>query len=128
IRERTTCFPAILSRPFALRLGLGRTRGEGAMNRGSESPSRWYAAVTRYQWLVLVIASLGWIFDVFERQIFVSSQKEATPALLPAGTPEAEANFYANIAYAAFLVGGALGGIVFWVIELVVAGRWPTRS
>ena len=30
----------------------------------------WYAEVTRYQWLVLVIASAGWVFDAFEGQLF----------------------------------------------------------
>lgn len=26
----------------------------------------WYQGVTRYQRLVLIIASLGWVFDAFE--------------------------------------------------------------
>ena len=30
----------------------------------------WYAGVTSYQWLVLVIASAGWVFDTYEAQIF----------------------------------------------------------
>ncbi|HEX4148751.1 MAG TPA: hypothetical protein VHY20_07180, partial [Pirellulales bacterium] len=37
----------------------------------------WYAEVTRYQWLVLLIASLGWIFDTFEGQIFPASEQVA---------------------------------------------------
>src|SRR5438445_5782113 len=45
---------------------------------------RWYEGVTRYQWLVLVIASLGWVFDIFEGQIFVASMNEAMPALAAA--------------------------------------------
>ncbi len=76
----------------------------------------WYRDVTRYQWLVLVVASLGWVFDVFEGQVFVASMNEAMPALLPAG-PRAEVQartaFYNNITFAAFLVGGALGGVLF---------------
>ena len=31
----------------------------------------WYSIVTRYQWLVLAIASAGWVFDQYESQIFV---------------------------------------------------------
>jgi MFS family permease len=53
---------------------------------GPEHPAPWYASVTRYQWLVLVIASLGWVFDVFEGQIFVANMNEAMPALLPLET------------------------------------------
>ena len=40
--------------------------------------SPWYAGVTRYQWLVLAIASAGWVFDVFEGQLFVIYK---TPAM-----------------------------------------------
>ena len=32
-----------------------------------------------------MIASLGWVFDVFEGQIFVASMNEAMPALMPHG-------------------------------------------
>lgn len=74
---------------------------------------RWYSGVTRYQWLVLVIASLGWVFDIFEGQIFVASMNEAMPDLLPAGTSRGDVPFYNNVTFASFLVGGALGGIVF---------------
>ena len=34
---------------------------------------KWYEGITQYQWLVLLIASLGWVFDVFEGQVFVAS-------------------------------------------------------
>ena len=30
------------------------------------SSNSWYHGVTRYQWLVLAIASLGWVFDAFD--------------------------------------------------------------
>jgi len=71
----------------------------------------WYSGITGYQWLVLTIASLGWIFDVFEGQVFVASMNEAMPSLLPTGTPEATSKLYNNIALGAFLAGGALGDV-----------------
>ena len=43
------------------------------MSQENGTTGRWYAGITRYQWLVLLIASLGWVFDVFEGQIFVAS-------------------------------------------------------
>ena len=43
----------------------------------------WYSGISRYQWLVLAVASLGWAFDIFEGQIFVASMNEAMPELLP---------------------------------------------
>lgn len=80
----------------------------------AETPGqRWYQGITRYQWTVLTIASLGWMFDVFESQIFVASMHEAMPELLPPDTPEGDQTYYENISFAAFLLGGALGGILF---------------
>lgn len=77
---------------------------------------RWYEGVTRAQWIVLVIASLGWIFDVFEGQIFVASMQEAIPSLVEAGTSQGTIDWYNNLCLAAFLVGGAAGGVVFGMI------------
>jgi MFS family permease len=78
---------------------------------------RWYSGITRYQWLVLLIASLGWIFDVFEGQIFVASMNEAMPSLVPRQTSEGRVALYNNIALGAFLVGGAIGGVVFGTLS-----------
>jgi len=72
----------------------------------------WYSGISNYQWLVLVIASLGWIFDVFEGQVFVASMNEAMPSLAP-NVIESTTKLYNNIALGAFLAGGALGGVVF---------------
>ena len=79
--------------------------------------SPWYRGVTRYQWTVLILASLGWVFDVFEGQIFVASMNEAMPSLLPAGAERGEVAFYNNLAFGAFLLGGALGGVAFGVLS-----------
>jgi len=89
--------------------------------------SRWYAGVTRYQWLVLLIASLGWVFDVFEGQIFVASMKEAMPSLVEKDTAEGAIAHYNNIALGAFLLGGATGGIVFGMLSDRI-GRKRTMS
>jgi MFS family permease len=77
---------------------------------------RWYEGITRYQWLVLIVASLGWVFDVFEGQIFVASMNQAMPALAPADKKQ-NIPLYTNITFAAFLLGGALGGVVFGVLS-----------
>jgi MFS family permease len=88
-------------------------------------PSRhWYSGITAYQWLVLVLASLGWVFDVFEGQIFVAGMKEATPAVV-SGTPaQGELKFYDNVILAAFLLGGAVGGVLFGMLSDRI-GRKP---
>ncbi len=97
------------------------------MNRPLIESGRWYEGITRYQWLVLLIASLGWIFDVFEGMIFVASMNEAIPSLVPAGTDQQQIGRYNNIALAAFLMGGALGGILFGMLSDRI-GRKKTMS
>ena len=87
------------------------------MTKETKPSSRWYDGVTAYMWLVLVLASLGWVFDIFEGQIFVASMKEAMPSLLPEGTLEGTVDFYNNIAMGAYLVGGAFGGVLFGMLS-----------
>lgn len=77
----------------------------------------WWRGVTHYQWLVLLIASLGWIFDIFEGQIFVTSMREMMASLLPPGTPEEQSDAISKLALGSFLLGGALGGILFGMVS-----------
>lgn len=70
----------------------------------------WYAGVTRYQWLVLIIASAGWVFDAFEGQLFNLTRQDMLRELLATGTPQQQ-KFWGDFFIAAFLVGGTLGGI-----------------
>ncbi|EDL61254.1 probable sugar transporter [Gimesia maris DSM 8797] len=88
---------------------------------------KWYHGISRYQWLVLTIASLGWVFDVFEGQIFVASMNEAMPSLVPEGTTKGTISEYNAITFSAFLIGGALGGILFGALSDRI-GRKKTMS
>src|SRR5438552_3144505 len=83
----------------------------------------WWRGVTRYQWLVLAIASAGWIFDVFEGQIFGSCMNEALPDLLRESGLAEWQELFVNVGLAAFLLGGALGGVLFGMM----ADRWGRR-
>jgi MFS family permease len=83
----------------------------------ADSGRPWYHGVTRYQWLVLLIASLGWVFDVFEGQIYTATMNESMKSLLPESERAAQA-FYNNLALAGFLAGGAVGGVFFgWLSD-----------
>jgi MFS family permease len=100
-----------------------------ALQPTTEADDRpWYDGITRYQWIVLLIASLGWVFDVFEGQIFVASSNEAMPSFIEQDAREAGVELtqaqkdglkgrYNDIAFACFLVGGALGGIFFGMLS-----------
>jgi MFS family permease len=87
----------------------------------------WYRGITRYQWLVLVLASAGWVFDVFEGQIFNITHKPMLKEVLPPSSDLDARNeavtFYKDVLLGVFLVGGALGGIGFGAL----ADRWGRR-
>src|SRR5439155_16331745 len=83
----------------------------------------WYEGVTRYQWMILALASAGWVFDVFEGQIFGSCMNEALPALLKDTGLEKNQEDVIYYGIGAFLAGGALGGVVFGML----ADRWGRR-
>lgn len=77
-------------------------------------PPRWYEGLTRTHWVMLAVASAGWVFDVYEGQLFTIFK---TPMLteLTGGAPGA-VDMQANVGLAAFLLGGALGGLIFGVL------------
>lgn len=89
-----------------------------------------YDGVTRYQWLVLVIASLGWVFDAFEGQLFNITRGDMLPELLRAGDPSLAPAAVATLSRAwgekllgIFLLGGTLGG---WLFSSL-ADRWGRK-
>ncbi len=101
---------------------------DGPLPEDAHDSRAWYAGITRYQWMVLFIASLGWVFDVFEGQIFVASSNEAMPTfirlqeqetgiILNEKQREGRREQYNDIAFACFLVGGAVGGIAFGMLS-----------
>src|SRR5436190_19633769 len=80
----------------------------------------WYRGVTGYQWLVLVVASMGWIFDAFEGQLYNITRGDMLPDLLLYANPGAAADVIQGMSKAwgerflgIFLVGGTLGGWIF---------------
>lgn len=81
-----------------------------------ERGQKWHEGITRYQWLVLVIASLGWVFDVFEGQIFVASMRDAMPALLGVTADNPAVTSWNDYAFGSFLLGGAIGGVLFGML------------
>jgi MFS family permease len=80
-------------------------------------PQAWHEGISRYQWLVLTIASAGWVFDVFEGQIFVASMRNAMPALLGVGADHPSVRSWNDWAFGSFLLGGAFGGVLFGIIS-----------
>lgn len=87
----------------------------------AEAAQPWYRGVTSYQWLVLVIASLGWVFDAFEGQLYNITRGEMLPDLLRHADPTLSAEAVSTLTKAwgerflgIFLIGGTLGG---WILS-----------
>jgi MFS family permease len=94
------------------------------MQAPASPPQPWWREVTRSQWLLLAIASAGWVFDVFEGQLFVSIQGPMLNSLVGAGPEHRDQReLLFNWGLAAFLIGGAVGGLLFGMM----ADRWGRR-
>ena len=84
---------------------------------------RWYHGVTRYQWLVVLIASAGWVFDAFEGQLFNVSRGQMLSDILHVSPDDPEVRRWGDVFLGVFLVGGTFGGILFgWMGD-----RWGRR-
>lgn len=76
-------------------------------------PAPWYRDVTQYQWLVLTIASLGWIFDAFEGQLYNITRADMLPAVLNVSHDDPLVKVWGERLLGVFLIGGTLGGWLF---------------
>lgn len=81
------------------------------MSSPSADKSPWYAGISRYQWLVLIIASAGWVFDVYEGQIFNITRGDMLSELLDGD--QAAVKGWGDRFLAIFLLGGTVGGLIF---------------
>ncbi len=87
------------------------------------APAKWYQGVSRYQWLVVLIASAGWVFDAFEGQLFAIERNQMLAEILGVPAEHAEVRRWGDIFLGVFLAGGTLGGILFgWLGD-----RWGRR-
>ena len=82
-----------------------------------ETPTKWYHGITKYQWLILAIACAGWIFDVYEGQIFNITRGDMLNDLLSGiedeAAKKAAIDKWGDWFLAAFLLGGTAGGLLF---------------
>ena len=86
----------------------------------SPAAGPWYRELKANHWWVLIIASLGWLFDTMDQRLFVLSRGPAMTALLPAGTSVADVTWYSSVATAIFMLGWAIGGFYCGIL----GDRW----
>ena len=80
----------------------------------------WYKELNRYHWFVLTVASMGWMSDTMNQQIFSLARRPAVTELLAGqATGKALAGMvaeYAGYATSIFILGWAIGGVIFGVL------------
>ncbi len=82
-----------------------------SMNSEVTPSSRpWWRGLSRYHWFVFGMASLAWLFDCLDQQLFILARPAAMKALLPPGM---DPNEYGGYATAIFVAGWATGGLFF---------------
>ncbi len=84
-------------------------------SEASRPPGSPWRQISGYQWMVLIVAWLGWVFDSMDSTIYALVMTPALKELLGSrGSPE-NVGWYGGIIFAVFMVGWALGGIAFGV-------------
>ena len=76
--------------------------------------------LTGYHWLVIIIASAGWLFDCMDQRLFNLSREPAIREILGAGAAQADVREWGAWATAVMIIGWATGGIIFGMMS----DRW----
>ena len=76
----------------------------------SDNQSGWWSNLNKYQKLVFAVATLAWMFDCLDQQLFNLARNPAMLSLLDQGM---DAKKYGGIATAIFVLGWATGGMIF---------------
>ena len=80
----------------------------------------WYSGLTRYHWFVLVVSTLGWMFDTMNQQLFNLARRPAIMDLIGAAPGDRSmagaVAEYAGYSTMIFMIGWASGGVLFGIL------------
>ncbi len=77
-----------------------------------------FEGVTRYHWMVVMIAAAGWFFDCMDARLFVLARESALRSLL--GGASADPGLlktYIGYSTTSMILGWATGGIIFGILS-----------
>lgn len=80
----------------------------------------WWKGITRYQWLVLTVAFLGWVFDIMDTALFNFAKGPMLAELVGKAGMATDGPRIEGILLTVFLIGWSIGGLFFGVL----ADRW----
>lgn len=89
------------------------------MSDSTGSKGSLFEGVTKYHWMVLIIASCGWLFDCMDQRIFILARESALKELLIGHEENINAVVKQYIGWATMwmILGWATGGIIFGMIS-----------
>ena len=91
--------------------------GNGSSTAPSGSPKYvWYRELNRYQWFVVGVAAVGWMFDTMAQQLFNLARVPAIRELMGGHASPGAVADQAGYATSIFMIGWALGGVIFGVL------------
>lgn len=85
-------------------------------HRSDRGQEHFWSEVTGYQWLVLTVAWLGWVFDSMDSTLYAMVLQPALHELLGSGSSTDGIEWYGGVIFSVFLIGWALGGVLFGVL------------
>ncbi|NDC63911.1 MAG: MFS transporter [Planctomycetia bacterium] len=89
---------------------MAETKHRDAAEAAATEHGPWYKGLTRYHWFVFTVASLAWLFDCLDQQLFLLARPRAMESLL---APGMDPKIYGGYATSIFVAGWALGGLIF---------------
>src|SRR6185503_11036173 len=76
----------------------------------------WWRELNRHHWFVFSMASMAWLFDCLDQQLFIIARTPAITDLMAAGTPSDVLKTWGGNATAIFVAGWATGGLIFGAV------------
>ncbi len=76
----------------------------------------WWQQLDRYHWFVFAMASMAWMFDCLDQQLFLIARNDAIKSLLPPGTDATSVKVFGGYATSIFVMGWATGGLIFGAV------------
>jgi MFS family permease len=75
----------------------------------------WWKQLNRYHWFVFSVASLAWLFDCLDQQLFILARDNAVKALAAKETSLRQGEL-SGWAMSIFIAGWATGGLIFGAV------------
>jgi len=87
-----------------------------AMSSNSLQTQPWWKQLNGYHWFVFIVASLAWLFDCLDQQLFILARGNAIQTLLGPGADPTDVKVCGGYATAIFVAGWAVGGLIFGAV------------